>query len=46
MVIERGPQQTLVDSCVQWVRKRIGSRVLRPGMRVHSIRSFARQAVV
>jgi DNA-binding transcriptional MocR family regulator len=46
MVIERGPQQTLVDSCVQWVRKRIGSRVLRPGMRVPSIRSFARQASV
>jgi DNA-binding transcriptional MocR family regulator len=46
MVIERGPQQTLVDSCVQWVRKRISSRVLRPGMRVPSIRAFARQAGV
>ena len=35
--------QTLVDLCVQWVSKCIDRRVLRPGMRVPSIRDLARQ---
>ncbi|MGH8185113.1 MAG: GntR family transcriptional regulator, partial [Steroidobacteraceae bacterium] len=32
-----------VEGCVQWVRKRINTRVFRPGTRVPSIRSLARQ---
>ncbi|MCD9028497.1 PLP-dependent aminotransferase family protein [Luteimonas sp. BDR2-5] len=34
---------TLVDDCVQWIAHRIDGRVLRPGMRLPSIRALARQ---
>ena len=35
--------QTLVENCVQWARHRIDGQVFRPGMRLPSIRSLARQ---
>ena len=37
------PDQTLVDQCVRWAQQRIEQRTLLPGMRMPSIRTFARE---
>jgi len=37
------PDGTLVDDCVQWIVQRMDGHVLRPGMRLPSIRALARQ---
>lgn len=38
-----GPDQTLVEQCVRWAQQRIEQRTLLPGMRMPSIRAFARE---
>jgi DNA-binding transcriptional MocR family regulator len=38
-----GPDQTLVEQCVRWAQQRIEQRTLVPGMRMPSIRNFARE---
>jgi DNA-binding transcriptional MocR family regulator len=43
MAVNRaGASQTLVEKCIQWVQGRIDRQVFRPGMRLPSIRSAAR----
>lgn len=39
----RHPGLSLVEDCVRWARKRIEGQVLRPGMRLPSVRELARQ---
>jgi len=39
----RDSPQTLVEDCVQWAQNRIHGQVFRPGMRLPSIRTLARQ---
>lgn len=38
-----GPDQTLVEQCVRWAQQRIEQRTLLPGMRMPSVRRFARE---
>lgn len=39
----RHPGLSLVEDCVRWARRRIEGQVLRPGMRLPSVRALARQ---
>ncbi|HEX3912680.1 MAG TPA: PLP-dependent aminotransferase family protein [Steroidobacteraceae bacterium] len=43
MPTPRVSSQTLVEECVQWAKTRISEQVYRVGMRMPSIRKFARQ---